>query len=94
MANTQNPLDGPFMSSTQMTDYSDEPDYAIAPASPLQPVLEARLAVVREALTAAGIPAPLARRKAMGVYEDWLSAIAARQTGETLAEYATRKAGR
>jgi hypothetical protein len=26
------PLDGPFMTATQLTDYSDEPGYAIPPA--------------------------------------------------------------
>lgn len=94
MTNTPDPLNGPFMSTRTLTDSSDEPGYAVPPLGPLQPVLEAKLATVREALVAAGIAEPLARRKAWGVYEEWLEAVTGRHTAETLAEYATRKAGR
>jgi hypothetical protein len=92
MANTEtNPLDGPFMTSAQLTDYSDAPGYAIRPQP--QPVLEARLAVVREALAAAGVPEPLARRRAMGIYSDWLDSVAGRHTSLTLAQFADSMAG-
>jgi hypothetical protein len=90
MTSTPDPLDGPFMTAQQLTDSSDEPGYPIAP----QPVLQARLAEVREALVAAGIPADTAARRAMGVYSDWLSAISERSTALSLAQYAARKAGR
>lgn len=90
MTNTPNPLDGPFMSATALTDFSDEPGYAIEP----QPVLQDKLDTVRAALVAARLPADTAARRAMGVYSDWLSAISERSTALTLAQYAARKAGR
>lgn len=67
---TRNPLDGPFMSARELTDYADEPGFAIAPAAPIVP------RYFGEALTEVRVHWPdldpaASHRKAWGIAQDY-----------------------
>jgi hypothetical protein len=75
----RNPLDGPFMSSKQLTGYSDEPGYAIRlPDAPAERRIvpryfDAALAAVAEHFGDLGPAA--SHRRAWGIAQDYESAV-------------------
>lgn len=90
---TPDPMNGPFPTAGQLTDYSDDLDFAIVP-QPRTPAVpryfwDARAAVRKAYPT---LDPAATDRKAWGIAQDYESAVLNRRTVGTMDEYAVQLA--